>query len=174
MTIVASSMLSHPMITTEIEKHLYVLRKHRPKHHDLWDGDEIHCSPVELEKIQKLKDKGVENFDSSDIDYVIFSSSYTLGSDGTFHYFLPEFFRAYFQHRNDGFVMDPENAFRKLEYCKFEIWPKPSQLAALELCRIGADVEQKEHVDFFEYEDEELNLLIKNIESKIQEVSGLT
>lgn len=155
------------MVTSEIEKHLYFLEHERPDHHDLWHGDKINCSSNKLQKMSFLKTKGLESFSSNDLDFIIFASDYTVGTCKTFQFFLPSFFRVYFEFRDTGIVTDAQHVFEKLDYCKFQDWSEPAQLAALNLCLLAAQTEQAEHVDCFKYDDAEISGLIKEIENKI-------
>ena len=155
------------MNPNEADKHIQVILRNRPEHHDLWLDGAAQGDQPDLERMTKLKEKGVEKFDTADIDYIIFNSAASLGSEQTFHYFLPEFFGSFFGERGFGYSSDVGFIFNKLTECHFENWPKDSQQAALKLCLMGAELEQEVHMDFFDEVDENISLLIENIKAKI-------
>lgn len=159
------------MQPADIEKHISVLMENRPEHHGVWDGDKLNCTSEHLDRVSEIKARGIDNLQDRDVVFLFTGSGSAVGTEQTFHYFLPDFFRLLFFKREFGYSTDVEDIFERLDDCNLQNWPKTSQMAVLDLCRAGAELEQEEHKDFFDAESEDIADLIGRIKSSLEKLS---
>ena len=158
------------MLTADIENNITTLIENRPADPGLWDGDKLICSPENNERITEIRKTGLENISDADVVFLFTSAADTVGTDQTFHYFLPEFFRLIFFKREFGYSTDVADIFGRLDGHNFQNWPKASQRVALKLCQGGAELEQEEHRDFYAEDDEDIAGLIGQIKSRLEKL----
>ena len=158
------------MLPTDIQKHIAILIENRPADPGLWDGDELICSPENMDRIAEIRKNGLEIISDADVVFLFTSAASAVGTEQTFHYFLPEFFRLIFFKREFGYSTDVADIFQRLEQHNFQNWPKASQRSALTLCLAGAELEQEEHQDFYDAEDEAIAGLIGQIKSSLDQL----
>lgn len=158
------------MPSSDIEQQISILIDNRPADPGLWDGDKLICSPGNMDRIAEIRKGGVENISDADVVFLFTSAATTVGTEQTFHYFLPEFFRLIFFKREFGYSTDVADIFERLENHNFENWPLVSQRAALKLCQGGAELEQEEHRDFYAEDDADIAALLGQIKSRLEKL----
>jgi len=89
----------------------------------LWDGDKLKVAPTRVAKAAELRAKGVQNWSSHDLDFVMFKCMTTMGDENTFKFLAPRFFKAYACDTDYlGWTSGPHVFLSKLQMLDLKLW----------------------------------------------------
>lgn len=96
------------------------------------------CAPTRTNEVRTLLRKGVANWTRSDIDWLFFKASTTVGDEDTVKFALPRLGRCLMQDANFGST-SASIIPSKLDYANFGAWPEPERRAALDALSVLSD-----------------------------------